>query len=147
MIIEDLYPNFLMNHREHGAYFLTDAPVYPEGSRVRLARFPDLLTASPPSLPTIEGRQIVVCEAGNCWPVSMDLHPDMEDRQMQFKSAAEHGNQAATQEAIADQGKEQLMAMWSIACLAIFAVCAVIIVALVLTSDVGSGLLDSLPGA
>ena len=141
-VTETQWANFLVNHHDKQAHSLSDLPVYGDEKPIRFTTWAEFVSASAPKYPYSQGRLVAVCEDSGIWPISMEMVPDMEDRQMQFKEFFDDGAQSAESNAIRDSQDGPFAGAWAMASLAVFVIAAMIIVIITLQSkfaeDIGS---------
>jgi len=118
-----------------------DSPVFPMARKERSFRtWDELLKAAPPDAQHFPDKLVCVCEDQNIWPISNDLMPDVQDRQMQFKEFAQDAEQNAVASATRSAAGSALINAWSIASLMIFTVVAAIILMIALQSQLAQDL-------
>lgn len=144
---ETQWPNFLINHSDNQAHSLVESPVFPlERNPRRFNTWEEFLAATPPVVAHYPDKLLCVCEDQNIWPISNQMMPDIQDRQMQFKEFEADAEQNAVASATRESSNSGLMGAWSVASLMIFCIVSAVIVLIALQSKVGQDLLDGIPG-
>jgi len=145
---ETQWPNFLVNHHDRHAYSLNERPVSYDVKPVRFYDWDSLIAAEPPLPPHMPDKLLSICEDGAIWPVSNEMQPDLNDRQMLFKEFFDDGAQSANAQATKDAQGSSVITAASIICMMVFAAASLILVIILLQSEFGDSFKNfaSIPG-
>jgi hypothetical protein len=124
-----------------------DSPVFADDSNRRFDSWETLLEAAPPEPSPYLGKLLCVCEDQNVWPISNEIMPDIQDREMQFKEFAQDAEQNAVASATRNAQGNLIVSAWSFVSLTIFCLVAVVILLIALQSDLTKGFLPETTGA
>lgn len=132
---ESQWPNFLINHEDKQAHSLMDSPVFSAAKGPRFRSWEELLSAPPPEAEPYPDKLICVCEDQNIWPISNEMMPDPQDRQMQFKEFSQDAEQNAVTMATRDSANSKLMNAWAIISMTVFAIVSLMVLLVAMQSD------------
>jgi hypothetical protein len=116
-----------------------DSPVFADDSKRRFDSWDTLLEATPPQSSPYLSKLLCVCEDQNVWPISNEIMPDIQDREMQFKEFAQDAEQNAVASATRNAQGNLIVSAWSFVSLTIFCLVAVVILLIALQSDLTKG--------
>ncbi len=122
------------------AYSLNERPVSYDTKPIPFYDWDSLIAARPPSPPHMPDKLLCVCEDGAIWPISQEVQPDLDDRQMQFKEFHDDGAQSANALATKDAQGSSLITAASIICMMVFSAASLILVIILLQSEFGDNL-------